>query len=90
MISAMSLFKKFDENKLTTAAITNTTAAITNTETSKWLKPLKCTINPENNKKLCSQSFKDAIAASKTTDDKKHRLTKIEKHLNEFNFDNIT
>ena len=90
MISTMSLLKKFDENKLTTAAITNATAAIINTETSKWLKPLKCTINTENNKKLCNQSFNDAIAASKTTGDKKHRLTKIEKHLNEFNFDNIT
>ena len=97
MISAMSLLKKFDENKSTTTAMIDTTtttinntAPTTNTETPYWLRPLKCTINPENNKKLCNQSFKYAIAASKTTGDKKFRLTKIEKHLNEFNFKNIT
>ena len=97
MISAMSLLKRFHENKSTAAAVIDTTvttinntAPTTNTETPNWLRPLKCTINPENNKKLCNQSFKYAIAASKTTGDKKFRLTKIEKHLNEFNFKNIT
>ena len=44
MISAMSLLKKFDENKSTD------TASTTNTETPNWLRPLICTINPENNK----------------------------------------
>ena len=62
MISAMSLLKMFDENKSTTAAMidttatkTNNTAPTTNIETPNWLRPLKCTINPENNKKLCNQ-----------------------------------
>ena len=83
MITTMELLKKFDENK------SNTSTTIS-TKTPNWLIPLKCTVNPENNKKLCNQSFKYATAASKTTGDKKFRLTNIEKHLNEFNFDNIT
>ena len=86
MITTMELLKKFDENK----SNTNTTAATINTKTPNWLIPLKCTVNPENNKKLCNQSFKYAIAASKTTGDKKFRLTNIEKHLKEFNFENVT
>ena len=87
MICAMNLLKKFDENKTNTVA---TTSIRTNTKTPKWLITLKCTVNPENNKKLNNQSFKYAIATSKTSGNKKFRLTKIEKHLNEFNFENIT
>ena len=82
----MELLRTFDENK----SNTSTTALITNTKTPSWLIPLKCTVNPENNKKLNGQSFKYAIAASKTTGDKKFRLTNIEKHLNKFNFEDIT
>ena len=84
MIGAMSLLKKIDENKSTDTALTS------NTKTPNWLIPLKCTINPENSKKPCNQSFKNAMAASKTTGDKKFRLTKIEKHFNKFNFKSIT
>ena len=83
----MELLKKFDENKSNTST---TAAPVTNTKTPNWLIPLKCTVNPENNKKLNNQLFKYAIAASKTTGDKKFRLTNIEKHLNEFNFKDIT
>ena len=79
-ISTIELFKKFDNN-------VSTTVSTTNTGTPNWLKPLKCTVNPENTKKLCNQSFKYAIAASKVIGDKNHRLSKIEKHLHEFNFD---
>ena len=43
----MELLKTFDENK----SNTSTTALITNTKTPSWLIPLKCTVNPENNKK---------------------------------------
>ena len=68
----MELLKKFDENK----SDTSTAALITNTKTPSWLIPLKCTVNPENNKKLNSQSFKYAIAASKTTGDKKVQAKK--------------
>ena len=87
MITTMELLKKFDENKLNTSTAA---APITNTKTPNWLIPLKCTVNPENNKKLNNQSFKYAIAASETTGDKKFRLTNIEKHLNKFNFKDIT
>ena len=87
MITTMELLKKFDENKLNTST---TAAPITNTKMPNWLIPLKCTVNPENNKNLNNQSFKYAIAASKTTGDKKFRLTNIEKHLNKFNFKDIT
>ena len=66
------------------------TNTIANTKTPSWLIPLKCTVNPENNKKLNNQSFKYTIAASETTGDKKFRLTNIEKHLNKFNFKDIT
>ena len=83
----MELLKKFDENKPNTIT---TAAPITNTKTPNWLIPLKCTVNPENNKKLYNQSFKYTIAASETTGDKKFRLTNIEKHLNKFNFEGIT
>ena len=83
----MELLKKFDENKSNTST---TAAPITNTKTPNWLIPLKCTVNPENNKKLNNQLFKYAIAASKTTGDKKFRLTNIEKHLNEFSFKDKT
>ena len=86
MITTMELLKKFDENKSNMI----TTASITNTKTPSWLIPLKCTVNPENNKKLNGQSFKYAIAVSETTGDKKFRLTNIEKHLNKFNFKGIT
>ena len=78
MITTMELLKKFDENKSNTSAIA---APITNIKTHSWLIPLKCTVNPENNKKLNNQLFKCAIAASETTGDKKFRLTNIEKHL---------
>ena len=78
MITTMELLKKFDKKKSNTSAIA---APITNTKTPSWLIPLKCTVNPENNKKLNNQSFKYAIAASETTGDKKFRLTNIEKHL---------
>ena len=81
MITTMELLKTFDENKSDTSA---TAAPITNTKTPNWLIPLKCTVNPENNKKLNGQSFKYAIAASETTGDKKFRLRNIEKHLNKF------
>ena len=80
----MELLEKFDENKSNTTT-TAAAAPITNTKTPSWLIPLKCTVNPENNKKFKNQSFKYAIAASKTTGDKKFRLTNIEKHLNKFN-----
>ena len=89
MITTMELLKKFDENKSNTSTASAAAAPITNTKTPNWLVPLKCTVNPENNKKLNNQSFKYAIAASKTTGDKKFRLTNIEKHLNEFNFKDI-
>ena len=85
----MELLKKFDENKSNTSTASAAAAPITNTKTPNWLVPLKCTVNPENNKKLNNQSFKYATAASKTTGDKKFRLTNIEKHLNEFNFKDI-
>ena len=87
MITTMELLKRFDENKSNTST---TAAPITNTKTPNWLIPLKCTVNSENNKKLNGQSFKYAIAASKTTGDKKSRLTNIKKHLNKFNFEGIT
>ena len=87
MITTMELLKKFDENKSNTST---TAAPITNTKTPNWLIPLKCTVNPENNKKLNNQSFKYAIAASETNGDKKFRPTNIEKHLNKFNFEGIT
>ena len=87
MRTTMKLLKKFDENKSDTST---TAAPITNTKTPNWLIPLKCTVNPESNKKLNGQSFKYAIAASKTTGDKKFRLRNIEKHLNKFNFEDIT
>ena len=87
IITTMELLKKFDENKPNTST---TAAPITNTKTPSWLIPLKCTVNPENNKKLNNQSFKYAIAASETTGDKKFRLTNIEKHSNKFNFEDIT
>ena len=80
MITTIELLKKFDNS-------VNKTAKIKDSSTPDWLKPLKCTIIPENTKKLCNQSFKYAIAASKVIGDKKHRLSKIEKHLHEFNFD---
>ena len=83
----MELLKKFDENKSNTST---TVALIINTKTPDLLIPLKCTVNPKNNKKLNGQSFKYAIAASETTGDKKFRLTNIEKHLNKFNFEDIT
>ena len=83
----MELLKKFDENKSNTST---TAAPITNTKTPNWLIPLKCTVNPENNKKLNNQSFKYAVAVSKTTGYKKFRLTNIEKHLSKFNFEDIT
>ena len=86
MITTMELLKKFDENKPNTST---TAAPTTNTKTPNWLMPLKCTVNPENNKKL-NQSFKYSIAASETTGDKKFRLTNIEKNLNKFNFKDIT
>ena len=87
MRTTMKLLKKFDENKSDTST---TAAPITNAKTPNWLIPLKCTVNPESNKKLNGQSFKYAIAASKTTGDKKFRLRNIEKHLNKFNFEDIT
>ena len=87
MITTVELLKKFDENKSSTSTAA---APITNTKMPNWLIPLKCTANPENNKKLNNQSFKYAIAASETTGDKKFRLTNIEKHLNKFNFKDIT
>ena len=90
MITTMELLKKFDENKSNTSNTSTTAASITNTKTPNWLIPLKCTVNPENNKKLNNQSFKYDIAASKRTGDKNFRLTNIEKHLNEFNFKDIT
>ena len=71
MITKMELLKKFDENKSNTSNTNTTAAPITNTKTPSWLIPLKCTVNPENNKKLNNPSFKYAIAASKTTGDKK-------------------
>ena len=87
MITTMELLKKFDENKSNTST---TAAPITNIKTPDWLIPLKCTVNPENNKKLNGQSFKYAIAAPETTGDKTFRLTNIEKHLNKFNFEGTT
>ena len=52
MITTMELLKSFDENKPNTST---TAAPITNTKTPNWLMPLKCTVNPENNKKLNNQ-----------------------------------
>ena len=82
----MELLKKLEENKPNTST---SAASITNTKTPYWLIPLKCTVNPENNKKLNNQSLKYAIAASETTGDKKFRLTNIEKYLSKFNFKDI-
>ena len=87
MITTMELPKKFDENKPNKST---TAAPITNTRTPNWLIPLKCAVNLENCKKLNNQSFKYAIASSETTGDKKFRLTNVEKHLNKFNFKDIT
>ena len=87
MICTMNLLKKFDENKTNT---TTTAPTTTNTKTPNWLIPLKCTVNPENNKTFGNKSFKYAIAASKTTGEKKFRLNNIAKYLNKFNFENIT
>ena len=86
----MELLKKFNENKSSTSNANTAAPPITNTKTPNWLIPLKCTVNPENNKKLNGQSHKYAIAASETTGDKKFRLTNIEKHLKKFNFNKIT
>ena len=91
IICTMNLLKKIDEDKTNTATTASVTsiAPATYNKTPKWLLPLKCTINPENNKKLADKSFKYAIAASKTSGHKRFRLTKIKKHINEFNFENI-
>ena len=78
MICTMNLLRKYDEDKINTAITTPTT---TYSKTPKWLLPLKCTINPGNNKKLSNQSFKYAIAVSRTSGDKRFRLTKIEKFI---------
>ena len=66
MIITMELLKKFAKNK---SIISTTAVLITNTKTPCWLVPLKCTVNPENNKKLNNHSFKYAIAASEATGD---------------------
>ena len=58
-------------------------------KTPKLIEPLKCTINPENNKKTCNKSFNYAIAASKTSGKKRFRLTNIGKFINNFNFNDI-
>ena len=55
----------------------------------KWIEPLKCTINPENNKKLGNKSFNYAIAASKTSGKNRIRLTNIEKFINDSDFKGI-
>ena len=49
MITTMELLKKFYENKPNTST---TAVPITNTKTPSWLIPLKCTVNPKNNKNL--------------------------------------
>ena len=87
MITTMELLKKFDKNETSTST---TALPITNTKTPNWLVPLKCTVNPENNKKLHNQSFKYAIAAPETTGNKKFRLSNIKKHLKKFKFEGIT
>ena len=48
-----------------------------------------CTINPKNNKKPGNKSFKYAIAASKTSEKNRSRLTNIEKFINDFVFKDI-
>ena len=47
-------------------------------KTPEWIKVNTCTINPENNKKLCNESFKYAIAGSKTSGKNRSRLTNFE------------
>ena len=48
-----------------------------------------CTINPENNKKPGNESFKYAIAASKTSGKNRSRLINIEKFITDFVFEDI-
>ena len=58
-------------------------------KTPEWIKVNTCTINPENNKKLGNESFKYAIAASKTSGKNRSRLTNIEKFINNLVFKDI-
>ena len=58
-------------------------------KTPDWIVPIKCTINPENSKKLSNKSFNFAIAASKTSGKNRIRLTNIEKFMDDFNFTDI-
>ena len=89
MICTMNVLRKFDEDKINTPAALTTAHTISYSKTPKWLIPLKCTINPENNKKLDNKSFKYAVATSKTSGKKRFRLTNIEKFMHEFNFETI-
>ena len=73
------------ENKINTVNNQETTYF----KTPTWTEPMKCTINPENNKKLGNKSFKCAIAASKTSGKNKIRSTNIEKFMNDFDFKDI-
>ena len=58
-------------------------------KTPKWIRTNRCTINPENNKKLGNQSFKYAIVTFKTSGINRCRLKNIEQFMNDFNFTNI-
>ena len=46
-------------------------------KTPEWIKVNTCSINPKNNKKLGNESFKYAIAASKTSGKNRSRLINI-------------
>ena len=65
------------ENKINT--VTNKENSInkvtTYFKTPEWIKVNTCTINPENNEKLGNESFKYAIAASKTSGKNRSTIT---------------
>ena len=78
---------------LTTNTVTNKENSInkvtTYFKTPEWIKINMCTINPEYNKKLGNESFKYAIAASKSSGKNRSRLTNIEKFINNVVFKDI-
>ena len=72
-------------------SITNLNNKTMYVKTPKWLKSLKCSINPANNKKSnnINKSFELAIALSETDGVNRNRISNTEKSLEKFNFDNI-
>ena len=79
------------ENKLNTTVNqeNNINTVTTYVKTLDWIKKKRCTINPENNKKLGNKSFKYAIATSKTKGKHRARLKNIEVFINDFVFKDI-